>query len=189
MINIEKLERQFRRMGARVRVTEVPAQLIERRSPLPRKHHRWAEWVTAHPFSIDILRDKEGECFTLRVGDNSSIPAGHATNRIDLESIQVLDVQPKDRHLVLRVVCGGGKARQVDTFLCGHDERHWFVARTSGTSVQEAKEDLKPTIVRQRQARLGVKRSKRNKRKNEASSARVSGSSCPHPSSRWASSP
>jgi hypothetical protein len=37
----------------------------------------------------------------------------------------------------------GGKGLR--KFLCGHDERHWFVAEVPrGTTVREAKEALKP---------------------------------------------
>ena len=39
--------------------------------------------------------------------------------------VEVLDVQPADRHLLLLVREGGLRSHK---FLCGHDERHWFVA-------------------------------------------------------------
>jgi hypothetical protein len=41
--------------------------------------------------------------------------------RIELE---VVDVDRADRHLLLLVRDGEEKSK----FLCGHDERHWFVA-------------------------------------------------------------
>jgi hypothetical protein len=57
-------------------------------------------------------------------------------------------------------------------FLCGHDERHWFVAavpeRASASSVQTAFEALKPAAVRNRVEQLKVKPRKRNRRRNEA---------------------
>jgi hypothetical protein len=57
-------------------------------------------------------------------------------------------------------------------FLCGHDERHWFVAAIPesapvGTVVQ-AKEALKPRDVRVAQAREGLRAKARNRRKNTA---------------------
>jgi len=82
--------------------------------------------------------------------------------------IAVLDVQPADRHLLLLVREGKDKSR----FLCGHDERHWFVAGIPETApvgtVRQAKEALKPADVLTAQAgkRLGAKA--RNRRKNAA---------------------
>jgi hypothetical protein len=49
--------------------------------------------------------------------------------------------------------------------LCGHDERHWFVAavpeRASASNVKTAFAVLKPVTVRQREDRLKVKSRKR----------------------------
>jgi hypothetical protein len=54
-----------------------------------------------------------------------------------------------------------------DKWLCGHDERDWFVAAVKGTSITEAKQNLKPKEVVAKE--VGVKRKKTlNKRKNEA---------------------
>src|SRR4051812_15315887 len=39
-------------------------------------------------------------------------------------SLEVIDVRPRDRHLLLLARVAGEKSK----FLCGHDERHWFVA-------------------------------------------------------------
>jgi hypothetical protein len=38
--------------------------------------------------------------------------------------LEVVDVDRNDRHLLLLVRDGEEKSK----FLCGHDERHWFVA-------------------------------------------------------------
>jgi hypothetical protein len=55
-------------------------------------------------------------------------------------------------------------------FLCGHDERHWFVAAIPEAApvgtVRQAKEALKPKEVQDRQA--GVSTKDRNRRKNKA---------------------
>lgn len=66
-------------------------------------------------------------------------------------------------------------SRQVDAkhkFLCGHDERHWFVAavpeRAAAANVNSAFEALRPTAVRQELDRKRVKRKNRNRRRNDA---------------------
>src|SRR5262249_54068987 len=57
-------------------------------------------------------------------------------------------------------------------FLCGHDERHWFVAAIPEAApvgtVAQAMEALKPAEVRAAQARLGLRAGERNRRRNAA---------------------
>jgi hypothetical protein len=57
-------------------------------------------------------------------------------------------------------------------FLCGHDERHWFVAAVpesaKASTVWEAKEALKPAAVRRAQSQAKVKHRERQKRRNPA---------------------
>jgi hypothetical protein len=72
---------------------------------------------------------------------------------------EVVDVAPADRHLLLLVRREGSKAK----FLCGHDERHWFVAAIPEgargvTGVETAKAALQPAVVAARAARLPRKR-------------------------------
>ena len=103
---------------------------------------------------LNILKDGDGEYFDIAVnGDGGS-------------EISILDVQPKDRHLLLMAKNGKEKSK----FLCGHDERHWFVAAIPESApvgtVRQAKEALKPAEVQVRQVGLG--KEKRNKRKNSA---------------------
>src|SRR5260370_42607051 len=62
--------------------------------------------------SLDIQSDRQGEFFEVVQ------PPG-----TDAE-VAILDVQSADRHLLLMVRQAGEKSK----FLCGHDERHWFVA-------------------------------------------------------------
>jgi len=167
-VNVDNLKRAFERIGARLEVTELAAERHNR----PVKDWRTKKlfhWRKVDPFSANVRNDELGEHFTMRIGDNSMVPDGaSSTETPDLTKIQVLDVQPKDRHLLLQVVLGEGRDMQVDKLLMGHDERHWFIARSNGSTVQEAKENLKPELVRERQKRKKVKRSKRNKRKNAA---------------------
>src|SRR5271155_3475688 len=86
---------------------------------------------------------------------------------VDTE-VAVLDVQLVDRHLLLLVRDGKDKSK----FLCGHDERHWFVAgipeKAPVGTVRQAKEALKPTEVQSAQARKGLRGKVRNRRKNAA---------------------
>jgi len=72
---------------------------------------------------------------------------------------EVVDVAPADRHLLLLVRREDSKAK----FLCGHDERHWFVAAIPEdargvTGVETAKAALQPAIVAARASRLPRKR-------------------------------
>jgi hypothetical protein len=87
---------------------------------------------------IDVRTDARGEYFDIRfaVGEGG----------VELE---VVDVQPRDRHLLLLARTGEEKSK----FLCGHDERHWFVAAVPeaarGVSgVATAKAALQPQAVR-----------------------------------------
>jgi len=106
--------------------------------------------------SIDIGHDDEGEFFDI------------AMRRITTADVRVVDIQPRIRHLLLMSEQADGKHK----FLCGHDERHWFVAavpeRASVSNVQTAFEALKPVTVRRRENWLKVKSRKRNRRRNEA---------------------
>lgn len=105
---------------------------------------------------LDIQRDKLGEFFELRVA-----PA--ATSEVE-----VLQTQPSDQHLLLLVREDGDKSK----FLCGHDERHWFVAAIPESAavgtVTQAKDSLKPAPVRRAEAATRVRGKARQSRKNAA---------------------
>ena len=106
--------------------------------------------------SLDVQADRKGEFFEiLRAPDAAA-------------EIAVLDVQPADRHLLLLVRDGMEKSK----FLCGHDERHWFVAGIPESApvgtVRQAKEALKPAEVQSVQARKGLKARARSRRRNAA---------------------
>lgn len=106
--------------------------------------------------SLDIAHDPRGEYFEVRV-------RGAA-----LKELQAVDVRPDARHLLLLV----REDEEKQKFLCGHDERHWFVAAVPEvrgvTNVRTAMEALKPGIVRAEQARKRVKFSERARRKTAA---------------------
>jgi hypothetical protein len=142
------VERKFEEAGARVRLRHIPARHAERGFVEGRFQRR----LVPNGFAIDVAVDRRGEYFDLRV------PPG-----IDLD---VLDVDRADRHLLLMTRTGEEKAR----YLCGHDERHWFVAAipeiTPVTTVERAKHVLAPEVVREASRRLRPK--ERAQRKTRA---------------------
>jgi hypothetical protein len=106
--------------------------------------------------SLDVRTDGRGEFFEI-----ARRPQPDA-------DVHVLDVQPADRHLLLLVRQGAEKHK----FLCGHDERHWFVAAIPEAApvgtVRQAKEALKPAEVQTAQARQALRARARGRRKNAA---------------------
>jgi hypothetical protein len=90
---------------------------------------------TAGVISLDVQTDRKGDFFEIVRQPDAAV------------EVAVLDVQPADRHLLLLVREGKEKSK----FLCGHDERHWFVAGIPESApvgtVRQAKEALKPAEV------------------------------------------
>jgi hypothetical protein len=132
------LKRSFAKMGARVKFDE----LVPQRGVAPRE------------FVLDVRSDSHGEYFLIRRQKPSQM------------ELVVLDVQPRDRHLLLLSRHGKEKHR----FLLGHDERHWFVAgipeSTPVSRVRDAKHALKPEAVLLSERRLRPKH--RDRRANAA---------------------
>jgi hypothetical protein len=109
------------------------------------------------PLTLDVRSDAGGEFFDIRLRPRADV---------DLE---VIDSRRRDQHLLLQARVNGGR----HLYLCGHDERHWFVAgvpdRTETvTHVHGAMEALKPEEVLDAQRRQGVKGKDRLRRKNAA---------------------
>lgn len=104
---------------------------------------------------IDIKSDGKGEYFDIRIAE------------LDQVDYEVIDVRPDVRHLLLMARREFGKQK----FLCGHDERHWFVCAVPGESVSNvvnAMEALQPKEVK-RVVNRRVKRVKdRLRRRNKA---------------------
>jgi hypothetical protein len=100
---------------------------------------------------IDIRKDRQGEYFDIRLRPDAPV------------EVDTLDVQPALRHLVLLVREG----REKRHFLCGHDERSWFVAALpEGVStVHAAMEALKPAEVKEAQAHQPLPRKARIRRR------------------------
>ena len=142
----QTVQKHFAAMGARV-LLHPPALVWarRRRNELP------------SPLVIDVRVDRLGEYFDIGVDAK-------------LADIDVLDVRPKARHLLLLGRLDEG--RRKDKFLCGHDERSWFVAAIPGdrgvSNVRTALEALKPESVRAAQDRLYLRSRDRSRRRNEA---------------------
>jgi len=144
---VDNLVDKIARMGARVAIDQRSSDRFDQFRPL----------------GLDIRRDGHGEYFLLQTPERL------------VERIDVLDVQPKDRHLLLLI-----RRRRLDAstdvvkqkFLCGHDERAWFVAavpeEAGAATVNDAKEALKPAGVIRELERRRVSARDRNKRKNRA---------------------
>lgn len=150
-MNTKPIERQFDRLGVRIKITR------------PRPTRRAWGWGSrgareSEDYSLDVQRDRKGEYFMLTVPE--ALENGLC--------LQVLQARPHDRHLLLMV--RKDPAAEIDRFLCGHDEREWFVAAVPDrvSTVDGAKESLKPQAVRWAQAQEALDRDERNRRKNRA---------------------
>ena len=134
------LTTKFARIGARLTVADRPP----------------GRFRSSGPVALDVRADRRGEYFEVarRAGDDLAV--------------EVLDVRPADRHLLLLVRDGTEKGK----FLCGHDERHWFVAAVPEAApvgtVRQAMEALKPPEVRAAQAVRGVSGRAATRRKTAA---------------------
>jgi hypothetical protein len=104
------LHRLFSRMGARVSVLEAATVLA--------RFRRWPFPQDAPQIVIDICRDQNGEFFEIRTAPGSR------------QELDVLNSVPQEKHLVLlsRQFDAQGKTLAKQKFLCGRDEKHWFVA-------------------------------------------------------------
>ena len=148
-MNTKQIKSKFSVMGARLKVREIPS--------------RWQQgdrqWIEPRDFAVDIQRDGHGQFFELRVPTHLS------------ESLEasVPQVEPQQRHLLLFVRKAGAEP-QLDRFLCGHDEREWFVAAVPGgaSNVRQAMDALQPADVQSALAREHVPSRRRHTRKNEA---------------------
>jgi hypothetical protein len=121
-----------------------------------RARFTWQDRVR-NSVTLDIAHDQLGEIFDIRASQQQRV------------EVDVLHLEPRQRHLLLMTHTETGAKHK---FLCGHDERHWFVAAVPEnrpvSTVQTAMEALKPTEVVLRQTRLKVRRKNWNRRRNEA---------------------
>jgi len=148
-MNTTAVERKFQALGARVKISEAQD----------------TAWRVSQPFRIDIGKDREGEFFDIKVKE-------------EVEML-VLDAQKNDRHLLLLVRDHTTKSMRdpepaKSRFLCGHDERNWFTCAVPGgaSSVFAAKQALKPVILRELEAKEGIKTHQAQKRHRKLNSGR-----------------
>ncbi len=144
-MNTQLLQAKFKAIGARAKIRPLSAN--------------WRR-PTNTSIVVDIGSDRSGEFFDIQLRSDAAV--------------QVLDVQPRDRHLLLmsRQAADDAADREIKAkFLCGHDERHWFVAgipeAAAASTVVTAKEALKPALVRALEQGIKGKRSKRHQRKTD----------------------
>ena len=96
----------------------------------------WWETARAGAYTIDVARDKRGSYFDIAL--SRSAP-----------ELVVLQEEPRERHLLLM-------SRDGHRFLCGHDERDWFVAEIPErvSTVRAARLALMPPAVREAARRV-----------------------------------
>jgi len=141
-MNSKTIANRFDHMGARFRVV--------RPENLPRRRRR------TNDYALDLASDKRGQRFELQVT---------ALREAELDLL-VLQYDRADRHLLLLVKTPMAN----DRFLCGYDEREWFVAAVPGSpsTVLQAKLALLPAEVREAADRAGLTDSERTRRHNRA---------------------
>lgn len=139
-------------MGASLRITVMPdgTWRAQYRRPVPSASN-------LPNYRLDLVVQPRAEVFTL------SCRQGVAQK---LE-VRVVDIRPQQRHLVLLVAQPGEKHK----FLCGHDERHWFVAGLPDSrpvrNVPDALKALKPDGVLAALQRERVPNKQANRRHNK----------------------
>jgi len=140
-MNTEIIARQFARMGARFRIV--------RPDELPRRRRRT-------DYARDIVHDRRGQVFELQL-------SAERETQLDMN---VLQCARHERHLLLLVKSPEAKHR----FLCGHDEREWFVAAVPGgpSTVIQAKLALQPGAVQRAADEAGLNQQERVRRHNRA---------------------
>lgn len=148
-MNVHQLPKHFNKIGAQLELNlfNQPTE-------------RWARKLS--DYSIDVLEEKNNERFLL----NLDKQLAHQLTFIPV------DIQAKQRHLLLYVKNPTAKKQHLikQKFLCGHDERHWFVAGVENangiTNVVKAMESLKPAAAQQAQKSKKIRKKNRNKRHN-----------------------
>jgi hypothetical protein len=141
------LEKTFEKIGAEVNIVFARNQRLGNRTD---------EQPPAARLNI-ITKDRK-ELFEIAIQKD-------VLNKLELS---ILEVQPKERHLVLlaKQLDDNGNVITKDHFLCGHDERHLFVASVGSVStVAAAKASLKPPEIIDQE--IGLNTKKRNRRKTK----------------------
>ncbi|MBX3059413.1 MAG: hypothetical protein KF770_23415 [Anaerolineae bacterium] len=160
-MNIPMLKDHFGRLGAdlQVAVHDGPFNPWSRRW---RSRTRVVEPAETRYVLNVVAHGRRQEQFTLDIWPS------------DVDSLEFVtaDVRPDWRHLLLLVKRLDRQQVEVskDKFLCGHDERHWFIASVPDqqgiAGVADAMEALKPPNVVQSQLRQNVRPKDWHKRRN-----------------------
>jgi len=141
-MNISTLERHFVKIGKGLKIEVLPERNWRMRST---------------DFTLDVAGSGKNEVFHLSLNEGAK----------DLPEIQILDVRPDEKALLLMV-----RDEHKSKFLCGMDEfNKGYVAaiplNRGATNVKTAKEALKPEAVIESQSKAGVKEKHKNKRKTK----------------------
>lgn len=158
-MNTDMLRDHFGRMGADLNVTIhdgpfQPARSWRRAQILAPAETRYVLDVTAH--------GRNREQFSLTIWPSE----------VDRLEFITADLRPDWRHLLLLVKRFDRNRAELgkEKFLCGHDERHWFIATVPDqrgiANVADAMEALKPRHVVRSQLRRGVRSKNWHKRRN-----------------------
>ena len=134
---ISNLDKPFKKIGAEIKIGDTTRRI-------------------ASPITMNIINNDGVERFELL------FRKGVAREY----ELSVLEVKAAERHLVLlaRRLDSNGTVVAKNHFLCGHDERHLFVANVDSVStVAAAKASLKPELIRERET--GLNSAKRNRRR------------------------
>ena len=148
---MNSIEQKFQRIGARAKVGVMSWMSAWETG-------RGAAQVRRQPVWVDIGTDADGEFFDIQ-------------RRHDC-GLDVLDVVPHDRHLLLVVREPGVAVERQERFLCGFDEQSWFAAAipedAAAQTVQDAKDALKPAEVWESMREWGVPLPLRDLRRTNA---------------------
>lgn len=160
-MNIDELKGHFRKLGTDLQVT-----VHDRPFGTPPRWRRRRARVTAPAETRYVLNVQENgrksEQFTLDLWPS----------KIDRLEFVTADLRPDMQHLLLMVKRFSNEDNIVskDKFLCGHDERHWFIATIPEAhgvaNVPDAMEVLKPRTVIQSQRRNKVRAKDWHNRRN-----------------------
>lgn len=140
--------------------THIGAELdINIRQPITNQRvGRWIRPVGMEgEYLLDIHNVSRQERFALAVRSD-------VVRHIEVSAI---NIRTDLRHLLLMTRTTDGQKRKL---LCGHDERHWFVAAvpSNTVTVAEAMDRLKPPVVQQALLVQGVPYKNWNRRNTEA---------------------
>jgi len=164
-MNTITIEKKFEKMGAKVEFEDlnVRNRLKSRLDLFYKKPGRFASKPELpNNVTIDVEKRGKEEVFIIDDFENKHL------------DLQILDARPDIKHLLLMVKDTRPDHlvdNKIAKFLCGHDERHWFVAAIPeaayAKNVLEAMDALKPEVVSHSQNAAGVKTKHKNKRKNK----------------------